>query len=1136
MKKTKTLVVILLSLLLVASLLGVTACNNPCKDGHTDANHDGICDICNEEGLTVNHDYAPATCTAPKTCACGATEGSALGHDWSDANGICKTCEAKCEHETVNVECICTTCGATAHAWTYVEGVATCPNCELSCSEHDFGEDGFCTVCSYTCDEHIWSAEDEACFVCGTPCDHNFDANFTCTICEHVCAHKSWANATCNKCGKVCEDHQWSAEAEACAICGTPCAHDFNEDGLCGTCNYQCPHNNWTLGICDKCEHVCAHDEYSYGICKSCGINMGQSGKDACSHNYVSGYCTICGSADPATAATSKTYNLASSSLPTMWNVLNYQSNDATTVTGYTEDGFYTFDYNEDKTGYTMVPAMALDFPVEIPMTAELAAKWGFEADEDGNYEQYHIWKIELRHDLKFDNGDAITAEDYIETAKRLLDPQAANYRADSLYSGNMVIHNAENFLKQGSVVPEAATKFYTEWTVASGENADKIIFSIENSYVGNWLDSRYGAAYLNAYGGYNGLCAAVFGMDRAPFDALTGKSWAEIAASEDLLAAWVEVLTPWQTDPNEELHFFTQEFTYPEVSWDDVGLYALDDYTLVFVLDKPLSGFYLHYSIGLPLVHVETYDKCASTEGGVYVNNYGTSVDTYVGYGPYKLITHVADSILQFTKNPYWYGHNEVNQFDDTIYEATGIVIKQVVDEATRLQMFLKGELDSYGLQEADMKDYQSSDYTYYTEGDSTWFVALNPDLNGLTTAQEAAQPVTAGNIVNKTVLTIKEFRQALSFSLNRAEYQLTLDPVGSVAKALYSGMIISDPENGVTYRSTEQAKDTILAFWGLTNDVCPAGCTCDGLEHAYASKDEAIDSITGYDPTGAKALFDQAYEIAVEQGLIPADAIAAGNWEVQIMVGQPGSGSSTYYNKGYEYLSKIWVEAVKGTKFEGHLTFKQSQPLGSSNFSEYLKNNSIDLLFGVGWTGSALDPYSLIEAYVAPNYQYDPGWDTSATSLIVELPLTAEGVYDEVNGTLTKLEGSVYDWYKTLVGEAKTFVVVDAEGNPVKDGEGNEIFVDINAGTSANATMRLIILAKIEQAVLEQYDMIPVGLDASASMKSHRLEFETEEYVYGVGRGGIKYLDFTMTDAQWAAAVEAAGGQWNYKASSAE
>ena len=1109
MKKTKTLVMILLSLLLVASLFVVAACENKCKDGHTDANHDGVCDICEEEGLTVEHDWSTGTCS----------------------------CGAKCPHEVKNAECACTVCGAeNLHAWTYAEGVATCSACQATCSEHNFGEDGLCTVCNYTCVEHIWSAEDEACTVCGTACTHTFDSAFKCTVCGYECTHASWTDAVCDKCGRECTAHEWDGELEACTVCGTPCEHEFSDTGLCAICAHQCAHKVWTLGVCDKCEMECAHDEYSYGICKVCGINMGQKGKDECTHDYKNGLCTICGSADPAAAATSKTYNLSASSLPTMWNVLNYQSNDATTVTGYTEDGFYTFDYNDDKTGYKMVPAMALDFPVEIPVTAELAAKWGFEANEDGSYEQYHIWKVELRHDLKYDNGDAINAYSYIETAKRLLAPEAANYRADSLYSGNMVIHNAENYLKQGSIVDEPANKFFSDFANKSSEYANDIVFDIEHSYVGELIIGYgYGTdRYLNAYGGWNGLASALWGLwSTADLDALTGKTWAEISASEELTAIWKAVITPWQTDPDEELHFFSTEFVYPEVDWSEVGLYALDDYTLVFVLDKPLSGFYLHYSIGLPLVHVPTYDACASTDGGVYTNKYGTSVDTYVGYGPYKLVTHVADSILQFTKNPYWYGHSEENQFDETVYEATGIVVKQVVDEATRLQMFLKGELDSYALQEADMKDYQSSKYTYYTEGDSTWFVALNPDFEGLKTAQEAAEPLTSGNEVNKTVLSVKEFRQALSFSLNRAEYQLTLDPVGSVAKALYSGMIISDPENGVTYRSTEQAKDTILAFWGLTNDVCPADCTCGGTEHAYETKDEAIDSITGYDPTGAKALFDQAYEIAVEEGLISAEAIASGKWEVQILIGQPGTGSSTYYNKGYEYLSKIWVEAVKGTKFEGHLTFKQSQPLGSSSFSDYLKNNSIDLLFGVGWTGSALDPYSLIEAYVAPNYQYDPGWDTSATNMIVELPLTAEGVYDEENGTLTKLEGSVYDWHKTLVGEAMTFVVLDAEGNPAVDAEGNEIVVDINAGTSANATMRLIILAKIEQAVLEQYDMIPVGLDASASMKCHRLQFETEEYVFGVGRGGLKYLDFTMTDAEWAAAVKNAGGEWNYKAS---
>lgn len=39
------------------------------------------------------HNYNPATCTAPKTCACGATEGTANGHSWKDATYTSpKTC------------------------------------------------------------------------------------------------------------------------------------------------------------------------------------------------------------------------------------------------------------------------------------------------------------------------------------------------------------------------------------------------------------------------------------------------------------------------------------------------------------------------------------------------------------------------------------------------------------------------------------------------------------------------------------------------------------------------------------------------------------------------------------------------------------------------------------------------------------------------------------------------------------------------------------------------------------------------------------------------------------------------------------------------------------------------------------
>lgn len=39
------------------------------------------------------HSFSAATCTEPKKCACGAVEGTALGHDYKD--GVCTRCQAK---------------------------------------------------------------------------------------------------------------------------------------------------------------------------------------------------------------------------------------------------------------------------------------------------------------------------------------------------------------------------------------------------------------------------------------------------------------------------------------------------------------------------------------------------------------------------------------------------------------------------------------------------------------------------------------------------------------------------------------------------------------------------------------------------------------------------------------------------------------------------------------------------------------------------------------------------------------------------------------------------------------------------------------------------------------------------------
>lgn len=986
-----------------------------------------------------------------------------------NGDGICDICqakvEAKCTHADANHDGVCDKCGETGLTVEHTWANGVCSGCGKTCV-HEW-ESGVCKVCALAC-THTFGATDGVCTICGTK-DPNYDPE---------CYPHVLVNGVCTNCGKGC-NHVWVNGV--CSACSFQCVHEW-ANGVCTTCSVACAHD-WTdrQGECGICHSTCTAHQFKFGLCLTCGV------KDA-------------------NPSETWTYNMATSQLPTGWNELNYQANTATLVLDYTTGGFFTFDYNSTKDGYVMVPAMAKDFPTNV--TAEYASKWGIEPEDDGSYSPY-IWKLELRHDLRFDNGDRITTADFIETAKRLLAPEAANYRANSLYSGSMVIVGAENYVKQGSVGYEPiewdnAGKYNGKlWAELSEEEQKNIFFSLEDSTVAQWAKKNY-SSYEVSF-----VLYALFGAESEDaVKALDEKSAYEILNDPTMKATYETLLASWQIDPGEEFDFFSEKITWPEFSWDNVGLVALDEYNLLFVLKKPLEGFYLHYAMGLPLVHVETYDACAKIEGGVYTNTYGTSVDTFVGYGPYRLTYFVADNSIQFTKNEFWYGYNdEVNK---SLYQTTGVSIKKITGD-TRLQAFLKGETDSYGLEAKDMEDYQQSKYNYFTEGDSTWFVALNPSTDGLRSAEELANANKPEKTVVKRILAVKEFRQALSFAIDRANYALTLDPMSSTALALYGNMIIADPELGTAYRTTEQAKDTILNFWGLSNwDTLVDE---DG-ERLYATKEEAIASIKGYDPAGAKTLFDKAYDEAVKREFITAEMIASGKWVVQIIIGKPAEHD--YYNNGYNYLNQVWSEAIKGTKLEGHVEFKQSQVLGDS-FAEFLQRNEVDVLFGVGWTGSTLDPYGLIEAYVSPNYQYDPAWDTTGT----DADITHEGKV---------LRASVYDWYLALSGEKITTVVVGA------DGKETEETVEITAGPSAEMELRVSILATIENAVLQQYDMIPVGNEASASLKGMRIKFYTEEYVFGVGRGGIKYMTYDETigsDQAWAEYVKAQGGTLNYKVS---
>ena len=288
-------------------------------------------------------------------------------------------------------------------------------------------------------------------------------------------------------------------------------------------------------------------------------------------------------------------------------------------------------------------------------------------------------------------------------SAELLLNPDAQNYRADTLYSGNMVVENAEAYLKQGVASPVTFWRRY-------GRRRHRyrgpcwLPHGDEKGYI-NWSYS-FGDTYDFDAKAWTGEAA-----DEVVETPLTvqelydfyvtgeGRAYATWASDEDMLSY-----------ANDELYI--NYVQYPdEMSFDKVGVKALSDTELVLILAKPLEGFYLYYSLtDTWLVNEKLYKECETVSDGVYSNTYGTSVETTMSFGPYMLTSFQSDKVYTLEKNPYWYGYND--EANEGLYQTTKIQVDYVSEPSTRMEMFLNGKLDVVGLDTNYIDEYSTSDY----------------------------------------------------------------------------------------------------------------------------------------------------------------------------------------------------------------------------------------------------------------------------------------------------------------------------------------------------------------------------------------------------------------------------------------
>ncbi len=640
------------------------------------------------------------------------------------------------------------------------------------------------------------------------------------------------------------------------------------------------------------------------------------------------------------------TYNEYLAGSPKTWNPHEWETSTDSYIMGYTQIGLYDFKLNEARDAYEIVPEMAAEFPVDI--TTEYAGNtdFGVPADAKTGY----AFKIKLNEKAVWENGDIINADSYIYSMQQILNPEIKNYRASSYYSGTMTISNSEAYYKQNSPI-------YTNITVDGAyrqvEDKDmKFSLTKEVVFFGDSAKSYY-------EGGSTAEFTDAAGNDL--YKKYSEKDYYDLTdeAKKDLLT-----IAAAFGDSNQEAYkefCFTFDGLSPAVDWSKVGLIKTGDYEITLVLSKPITDFYLKYNLSSNwLVHEKTYEANKKQTGDIIKTSYGTAVENTISYGPYKLTEYQTDKQITMAKNENWYGYSDGKH--EGQFQTTNINCQIVPTQATALQLFLQGKLDTVSLVAADMDAYRTSDYILYTPQSYTTKFTFNTDKAALKNREVAG--------VNKTILSYKDFRKAISLAVNRAEFAAQCTATHSAGFGLFNYNYVYKPETGDLYRNSKQAQDVLCKLYGVDSE----------------------EDITGYDKEQAAKLFTDAYNAALAAG----DIKAADKVELEFLV----FNSDETYVKIINFVQEAINVATVGTPLEGKIILKMTP---DEDYYDHAQQGLFEMIMST-WGGSSMDPYGIVECYCDEETMFEYGFKPKSEELTIE-----------VNGqAITK---TFYDWYQALV-----------------------------------------------------------------------------------------------------------------------
>lgn len=772
--------------------------------------------------------------------------------------------------------------------------------------------------------------------------------------------------------------------------------------------------------------------------------------------------------------------------MPSQWCTILTSDNVNNAMESYFMSSFYEFNYKFDADGKIVPGAYTVEYSASTKLedvTAKYAGRYGLAADA----EKGQAFAMTLRNDLKWDDGTPIKAADFVYTMSQQLSPKYLFATASNYYSGNYVIHNAQNYVKQGQkgwfdngnmnlAYSDLALGADGKYTLKGNE----CTIALKKPLV--WLQGNTLDSYVTNAPQY---------FDTAAYASLLALADAngDVAVTAESLALLTTVITAkaaWGETKENTVGYMYVNYEYPAMDFSEVGYFVGDnEYELVMVIDGTLNPLdaegNLTYEAGYyfsnwPLVKKDLWERCEDQSKTPYANSYCTTQEKSASWGPYKLTNYQDQKTYTVSRNDKWFGYG-LPQYANQ-YQTDAIVTEKIEEWDTAWLAFQKGNLDGIGMNVKIAADYRTSKRAYFTP--ETWTFDLNIQSNANSRTDKR----------NNLLLNYADFRKAISLSLDRDDYCAKNNPSSQAALGLLNSMYYYDVENGKVYRESIQAKEAILNAYGATKNA-------DGSwkvgETTYTDIEDALDATTGYNLTLARQLVENAIAQAKTDGKY------SDGEEIILTYGIETQSADT--DRVKNWFQAAFDNMTKGTSIEGKVKIEYFM-FSSATWSEQFSAGEYDLCFGA-WGNAAFNPaYLLCETQISAENRYATNWDPKTVSVTVKA--TPDDKHKD--GLYTY---NLEQW--RLILQGKDGCPVNFKNFPMED--------------------QLAALGAVETAILKEYYSIPVFSRYSASLMGYKVDYVSYEYNTFMGYGGIRYMTFNYDDTAWAEFVASNNNILNYK-----